>query len=163
RHPAEDEQVGEPLALDHLDDRPAPQADRLDLVDDLLDVPHVVDEEDRPRDPLLATGRVAEGQVDRRPPGQDEVRVGGDQAPASPVTSRKIPTPRKSSAPAPGAPSADSCPIAFRRAAISSPVRLRRSSAPGICQASWRRAICSSRPPPPLDRPASETLKLGPS
>ena len=57
------------------------QAEGFDLVDDLLDVPHVVDEEDRLGDPLLATGRVAEGQVDRRPPGQDQVRVGGELAP----------------------------------------------------------------------------------
>ena len=48
---------------------------------DPLDVPDVVDDEDRLGDPLLAPGRVAEGQLDRRPPGQDEVRVGGELAP----------------------------------------------------------------------------------
>ena len=49
--------------------RLAPQAEGFDLVDDLLDVPHVVDKQDRLVDTLLATGRVAEGQFDRRPPG----------------------------------------------------------------------------------------------
>ena len=38
RHPAEDEQVGQPLALDVLDDRPAPHAEGFDFVHDLLDV-----------------------------------------------------------------------------------------------------------------------------
>ena len=60
RHPAEDEQVGQPLALDHLDDRPAPQAKGFDLLDDLLDVPHVIHEQHRLVDTPLATGRVAE-------------------------------------------------------------------------------------------------------